>query len=96
MELAAWERVSAPAVTKFVVPLEREGLVRRRRSDVDGRISLVSLTDAGRAELIAWHERVGSTFAPLTEEEIAVLREAADILRNQAAAIDARGPQRTE
>lgn len=90
MELAAWERVSAPAVTKVIVPLEREGLVARRRSVTDGRVSLVSITEAGHAELIAWHQRVQSTFAPLSADEAEALDRATQILRKHAALIDSR------
>ncbi|ARH89662.1 MULTISPECIES: MarR family winged helix-turn-helix transcriptional regulator [Streptomyces] len=50
-ELAAHTMVTTGAMTKRVDRLERNGLVTRRRSAVDGRGRVVALTRAGR-ELI--------------------------------------------
>ncbi len=50
-ELAQFTMVTTGAMTKRVDRLERDGLVTRRRSAVDGRGRVVALTPAGR-ELI--------------------------------------------
>jgi DNA-binding MarR family transcriptional regulator len=47
-ELSAAQCVTQPAMTQLVTRLERDGLVERRSSDLDGRVVLVALTDAGR------------------------------------------------
>jgi DNA-binding MarR family transcriptional regulator len=47
-ELAAFEQVQPPSMTKMVVGLEGAGLVMRREDDSDGRIVRVVLTPEGR------------------------------------------------
>ncbi|WKX74128.1 MarR family winged helix-turn-helix transcriptional regulator [Streptomyces sp. XD-27] len=47
-ELAAHTMVTTGAMTKRIDRLERDGLVTRRRSTVDGRGRVVALTQAGR------------------------------------------------
>ncbi|MDG4788180.1 MarR family transcriptional regulator [Micromonospora sp. WMMD1102] len=47
-ELAAHTMVTTGAMTKRIDRLERDGLVTRRPSAVDGRGRVVALTDAGR------------------------------------------------
>ena len=43
------EGVTQPAMTQLVTRLEREGLAERGGDPADGRVVLVSITDAGRA-----------------------------------------------
>lgn len=50
-ELAARERMSAPAMSGYVARLEKLGLVRRTPSDVDRRRHGLSLTPAGERVL---------------------------------------------
>jgi DNA-binding MarR family transcriptional regulator len=50
-ELAADERVSAPAMSKLVSRLERDGLVARTQSDVDRRRAGLTLTEEGQRVL---------------------------------------------
>jgi DNA-binding MarR family transcriptional regulator len=50
-ELAAFTMVTTGAMTKRIDRLERDGLVNRRPSTIDGRGRVVALTAAGR-ELI--------------------------------------------
>src|SRR5271154_3729420 len=50
-ELAALERLAQPTMTQLVQRLEGEGLVVRARHSDDGRVVVVSLTDAGAAAL---------------------------------------------
>ncbi|MFC4852174.1 MarR family winged helix-turn-helix transcriptional regulator [Actinophytocola glycyrrhizae] len=47
-ELAQFTMVTTGAMTKRIDRLERDGLVTRRRSTVDGRGRVVALTPAGR------------------------------------------------
>jgi DNA-binding MarR family transcriptional regulator len=50
-QLAMTEALAQPTVTQLVDKLEGRGLVTRARSDDDGRVVLVAITDAGRAAL---------------------------------------------
>jgi DNA-binding MarR family transcriptional regulator len=50
-QLAMTEALAQPTVTQLVDKLEGRGLVTRARSDDDGRVVLVAITDAGRATL---------------------------------------------
>ena len=50
-DLAARERISAPALTKHVDRLERDGLVVRTPSTDDGRRVSIELTEEGRRVL---------------------------------------------
>jgi DNA-binding MarR family transcriptional regulator len=50
-ELAATEVLAQPTVTQLVDRLQQRGLVQRDRDAIDRRVVLVSITDAGRAEL---------------------------------------------
>jgi DNA-binding MarR family transcriptional regulator len=48
-ELAAREQITPPTVTKIVAKLGEQGLVRRERDPVDGRVVRISLTELGQA-----------------------------------------------
>jgi DNA-binding MarR family transcriptional regulator len=48
-ELHAPEGVTQPAMTQLVTRLEKEGLAERSGDPADGRVVVVSITDAGRA-----------------------------------------------
>ena len=50
--LARAERVGAPAMTKTVAVLEREGLVRRRRDPEDTRAVVIHATPRGSSEVV--------------------------------------------
>src|SRR5690349_11129516 len=47
-DLSGPEGVSQPAMTQLVTRLEREGLARRGSDPADGRVVVVSITEAGR------------------------------------------------
>ncbi|WP_446666996.1 MarR family winged helix-turn-helix transcriptional regulator [Flexivirga sp. B27] len=83
-ELAEIECVSAPSMTRTVNALVEHGYVRRDADPDDGRQVHLQLTPEGRKTLTAIRrsrdEWVYSRMNDLTEEECAVLREAADIL----------------
>lgn len=48
-ELAAVEQIAPPTVTKVLAKLDERGLIVRERGAVDRRVTLVSLSDEGRA-----------------------------------------------
>ena len=83
-ELAAHERVKAPSMTRTVNCLEQLGHVVRRAHESDGRQVVVSLTEAGRAAVLADRRRRDAWLAQrlreLSPEERAVLRAAAPVL----------------
>jgi DNA-binding MarR family transcriptional regulator len=87
-ELAGHERVQPPSMTRTVNWLEEEGYVARRRADSDGRQVLVSLSETGRAVVLADRDRRDAWLAQrlrdLTPEERDVLRRAAPILQDLA------------
>lgn len=89
--LAAIEQVSAPAITKLVAALERDGLVTRERSTPDRRVVLVTATAAGRRLLERGRAARVRAVADLLEgasaRDLATLRRAAQLL---ATAIERR------
>lgn len=50
-ELAAYEQVAAPSLTRTLAPLAAAGLLVKQPDPSDGRSSLVSVTDEGEALL---------------------------------------------
>lgn len=50
-ELADAEQVAVPTMTRLLQGLERDGFVRRRRSDPDSRVVRASVTPKGRRAL---------------------------------------------
>lgn len=87
-ELAAHERVQPPSMTRTINCLEGEGYVARRPHDSDGRQVLVTLTESGRATVLADRARRDAWLAmrlhDLSAEERTVLRQAAPILERLA------------
>lgn len=72
-ELASVLRVTKGAIVGSVNTLERRGLVRRNRSEIDRRLVAIELTDAGR-ELIErvqkdWHRLEKAVTDDLSSEE---------------------------
>lgn len=86
--LADHERVRPPSMTRTVNCLEEDGYVVRRQDDVDKRQVMVSISDLGRATLLADRRRRDAWLAQrlreLSPHERAVLREAAPILERLA------------
>jgi DNA-binding MarR family transcriptional regulator len=84
-QLAELEGVAQPTMTRMVARLEAEGLVARARSTQDGRVVLVSLTEAGSAELVAlrqcYRAVLEERLASLSDADLARLREASDALQ---------------
>jgi DNA-binding MarR family transcriptional regulator len=72
-QLAQRMLVSAAGMTGRLSRLERDGWITRRRAPGDGRSTLVSLTEAGRADLDrylrAHYEFEDTLLAPLDDDE---------------------------
>ena len=84
-ELAGFERVQPPTMTRKVTFLEEGGLVSRRPHESDGRVVVVTLTEQGRATVLADRKRRDEWLArqlrDLAPDERDVLRAAAPILQ---------------
>ncbi len=84
-ELAAFERVQPPTMTRKVSFLEEGGYVARRPHATDGRVVVVSLTEQGRATVLSDRTRRDEWLArqlrDLTPAERDVLRAAAPIIQ---------------
>jgi DNA-binding MarR family transcriptional regulator len=89
-ELAGFERVQPPSMTRTVNCLEEGGYVVRRPHETDRRQVLVALSDKGLATLNADRRRRDAWLAQrlreLTPEERAVLRQAAPLIERLAQA----------
>ncbi|WP_350280597.1 MarR family transcriptional regulator [Kribbella sp. HUAS MG21] len=62
-DLAKADRVSQPTMSNLVQRLEEQGLVRRVQDPADSRASLISLTDAGLAELRSARHQAGEALS---------------------------------
>ena len=89
-ELAGFERVQPPSMTRTVNCLVEAGYVVRRPHETDGRQVLVALSEKGSAMITADRRRRDAWLAQrlreLTAEERAVLRQAAPIIDRLAQA----------
>lgn len=79
-ELAAWERVQPPSMTRTVNVLEEAGYVVRRPADTDRRMVRVVLTERGvemvLADRLRRDEWLAGRLAGLSPAEVDVLRRA--------------------
>src|SRR6266568_6916384 len=77
-QLAACMEVEPPTATKMLQRMERAGLIERRPDPEDARVSLVYLTERGRAleqpVLEVWKQLEAQTVAGLSATEQALLR----------------------
>jgi DNA-binding MarR family transcriptional regulator len=93
-ELAETEAVAQPTVTQLVDKLQARGLVARERSAQDGRVVLVTATDAGRTELAAVRDQYRTLMRDmvqeLSDEELASLVSASDTLGRVIDAVQQR------
>jgi len=83
-ELAELEGLAQPTMTLLVQRLEQRGWVKRERRADDGRVVLVSLTDAGGTALAEFRAQVGAALRAymdaMSDEQIAALETATDAL----------------
>jgi DNA-binding MarR family transcriptional regulator len=82
--LAELEGVAQPTLTRMVERLETEGLVRRERSQRDGRVVLVQLTPSGKSALTALRRRylaaLRQRLETLPDDELRSLHAASEAL----------------
>jgi DNA-binding MarR family transcriptional regulator len=92
--LAELEGLAQPTMTSMVKQLEQRGLVRRERQADDGRVVLVSLTEAGSATLEDYRSRVhvllGTYLAEIPDEQVEALAAATDALARLTALLQRR------
>ncbi|WP_258399230.1 MULTISPECIES: MarR family winged helix-turn-helix transcriptional regulator [unclassified Streptomyces] len=78
--LAAAEGVAQPSMTQLVQRLERQDLVMRVDDAVDGRVTLIAVTDAGREVLAARRRsrdaRLADLMATLADDDRRALADA--------------------
>jgi DNA-binding MarR family transcriptional regulator len=90
-ELADLEGHAQPTMTLLVKRLEAKGWVTRERDPGDGRVVLVSLTDAGAAALddvrAAYRAVLRGHLVALSDDEIAALLNATEALEKLLAAL---------
>ena len=83
-ELAAYENVQPPSITRIVGNLEAAELVERTTAAADRRVSLVQVTQRGRDELQAIRSQrdawLAGQLATLTPRELATVRDALPVL----------------
>ncbi len=82
--LAAHEQVRKPTVTRILASLVAEGLVERTPDPIDGRVSWVQMTPAGRALMRAVRRRTDRYLAQrlkrLDAGDLTTLERASEIL----------------
>jgi DNA-binding MarR family transcriptional regulator len=83
-QLAKFEQVKAPTMSRIVAGLKRSGLVRIETDAQDARRIRVSVTAKGERLLQQARQRrihvVAETLAPLAADELVTLREAAALI----------------
>jgi DNA-binding MarR family transcriptional regulator len=83
-QLAMTEALAQPTVTQLIDKLEGRGLVSRSRSEEDGRVVLVAITEAGAAALesvrVVIRTNMREALADLPDAELTELAHAADTL----------------
>jgi DNA-binding MarR family transcriptional regulator len=90
--LAHAEQVRPPTISGIVAGLERDGLVHRRPDPRDGRVQWVHATPKGRRVLSRARGRRNEAFASrlrdLSEEELATLEHAAELIERAVSRTD--------
>jgi DNA-binding MarR family transcriptional regulator len=83
-ELADYEKVQPPSMTRVIAVLEERGLVRRSAHPTDRRQVVLTVTDEGRALVDRVRRRkeawLTQRMHELSPEEVGILRAAAPIL----------------
>ena len=84
-ELAAFERVKRPSMTRLVQDMERDGLIQRRPNPTDGRGVRIRITTRGRALVEQVRQRkialVADFLAQLDPETLSAVRISFEALR---------------
>ena len=92
--LAELEGLAQPTMTTMVKQLEQRGLVKRERQTDDGRVVLVSLTEAGSVTLEDYRSRVramlGTYLAEIPDEQVHALAAATDAVAQLIALLQQR------
>lgn len=95
-DLAVTEVLAQPTVTQLVDRMQKRGLVERARDASDGRVVLVSLTDAGRAQLeqvrAEYRTALREAAGDLPEDDLAALVSATATLQRLIAAVQESRP----
>jgi DNA-binding MarR family transcriptional regulator len=90
-DLAAAEQVRPPTMTRIVDALVEQKLVTRKKSEQDGRNTLIAATAAGKTLLLEGRERrvraLARQIAALNAPDRTALRQAAEILKRVVEAI---------
>jgi DNA-binding MarR family transcriptional regulator len=85
-ELATREHVAAPTVTRIVEKLQASGLVSRKVSEHDGRVTFVEITEEGRRVMLDVRSRrtqwLIAHFEGLSPDDLEALRLAAPVLES--------------
>jgi DNA-binding MarR family transcriptional regulator len=83
-DLAAAEQVRPPSMTRMIAALETSGMVDRTPNPADARQVMVSITDRGRSTMETYiqlrEQWLTEQLVDLTDEELATLRRACDLL----------------
>lgn len=83
-QLAAAEQVSAPTMTRLVVAMERDGLLKRERDPTDGRVVWLRATPRGSRMLKEGRKRrvaaLAAELRTLPPDELELLARAASLL----------------
>ncbi|SFD45853.1 transcriptional regulator, MarR family [Bacillus sp. OV194] len=84
--------IDSAAVTRHLKQLELSGMVARRKNPKDNRVTLVSLTDQGRNEIIAYRKErdqfVSNLLKDFKEEELPVLLDMLKRMQHNADQIE--------
>jgi DNA-binding MarR family transcriptional regulator len=87
--IARYQKIGVPALTPRIKDLEAAGVISRDVDPVDGRASLISLTESGRATLARIREaRCGILAEALADMDPEAMVTAADALTRIAAAVE--------
>ncbi len=88
-DLARLERLQPQSLTRIIADLGEQGLIHRKRDEVDRRQFLIEITEKGHGLLVGDARRQNAWLAQamaerLTDAERKVLRIAADLLERLA------------
>lgn len=85
-DLAQVELVSAPSITRLIAELESRGLVIRSADPVDGRASLIEVTDKGGEAILAARAAralvVNDLLGALSDDELSRVEQALPALES--------------